>query len=344
MNVFIRVDASIEMGTGHVMRCLTLAHRLEKEGKNIAFICRRAEGDCIDLLGQQGFYVYKLPINKGSLWTYVSEQWEKDAEETIEILRQHYVEMLIIDHYSIDFKWELAIRPFTKEIMIIDDLANRQHDCDILLDQNFYLNMDSRYDGLVPSTAKLLLGPTNALLREEFIEAKKYIKSFKGKIERLFVFFGGSDPTNETEKVLLAIKPIIDHYNLVVDVVVGNSNPNKLKIKRLCNEIEKAHYHCQVNNIAELMTHADLAIGAGGATTWERIFLQLPTIVIAVAENQIEIAKATHQKGVCIYLGLWNEVFIKDIQNAIGEMLNSSIIINKMISNMENFFTGGSIE
>ncbi|MFJ6264932.1 UDP-2,4-diacetamido-2,4,6-trideoxy-beta-L-altropyranose hydrolase [Lysinibacillus xylanilyticus] len=344
MNVFIRVDASYEIGTGHVMRCLTLAHRLKKEGKTIAFICRRAEGNCIDLIEQQGFYVYKLPTCEGSLWTYVSEQWETDAKGTIEILQQHYVKKLIVDHYSIDVKWELAIRPFTKKIMIIDDLANRQHDCDILLDQNFYLNKDARYDGLVPPNATLLLGPNHALLREEFIEAKKYIQPFKGKIERLFVFFGGSDPTNETEKVLLAIKPIIDQYKLIVDVVVGNSNPNKLKIKRLCNEIVKAHYHCQVNNIAELMTQADLAIGAGGATTWERIFLQLPTIVIAVAENQIEIAKATHQKGVCIYLGLYNEIFIKDIQNAIGEMLNSNILINKMISNMENFFTSGSTE
>lgn len=115
MNVLMRVDASYEIGTGHVMRCLTLAHRLEKEGNTIAFICRRAKGDCIDLIEQQGFHVYKLPICEGSLWKYISKRWEVDAKETIEILRGSSVDKLIIDHYSIDFKWEKLMRQYTKK-------------------------------------------------------------------------------------------------------------------------------------------------------------------------------------------------------------------------------------
>ncbi|WP_431811457.1 UDP-2,4-diacetamido-2,4,6-trideoxy-beta-L-altropyranose hydrolase [Lysinibacillus sp. FW12] len=337
MDTFIRVDASVEIGIGHVMRCLTLAHRLKKTEKYVAFICRDAEGQCIRLIEQQGFEVFILPNSEGSLWNFVSDYWKKDAQDTISILKKYNVERLIIDHYSIDIKWEKLVRPFVNEIMVIDDLANRKHDCDILLDQNFYLDMDTRYDGLVPSSAKMLLGPSHALLRDEFIEAKKHIKPFNGRVERLFIFFGGSDPTNETEKVLLAIKSTIEQYKLVVDVVVGNSNPNKLKIKQLCDEIENTHYHCQVNNIAELMAQADLAIGGGGATTWERIFLQLPTIVIAVAENQVEIAEAIHIKGACIYLGLSKKILINDIQNIVDKMLKSNMIINNMISNMKCF-------
>lgn len=286
MDTFIRVDASVEIGTGHVMRCLTLAHRLKKDGQQVAFICRGAEGECITLIEQQGFVVYTLPPCYGSLWNFVTEYWEKDAYETIEILKQYNVKKLIIDHYSIDVKWEHLVRPFVKNIMVIDDLANRKHDCDLLLDQNFYSDMETRYEGLVPSSAKMLLGPSHALLRDEFIEAKKHIKPFNGKVERIFIFFGGSDPTNETEKVLLAIKSIIEQYKLVVDVVVGNSNPNKLKIKQLCDGIENTHYYCQVSNIAELMAQADLAIGGGGATTWERILMKLPSLVIIIAENQ----------------------------------------------------------
>lgn len=338
MDFFIRVDASVEIGTGHVMRCLTLAHRIKKEGGVVAFICRKAQGDCIPLIREQGFDVFELPTIQSPLWEYTTEQWKLDAEQTIDILRNHTVERLIIDHYSIDIKWEKLVRTFTKEIMVIDDLANRSHDCDVLLDQNFYLNMDSRYNDLVPTYTKLLLGPSFALLREEFIDAKSSIKPFSGKIERLFIFFGGSDPTNETEKVLHAIRPLMIKYRLQADIVVGNSNPNKNNIKQLCNAINGINFHCQINNIAELMAQADLAIGAGGSTSWERAFLQLPSIVIAVAENQIEIAKANHFKEICIYLGLWNEVTTKNIKDLIETMLNSSVQINRMICNMKNFF------
>ncbi|MGG2075403.1 UDP-2,4-diacetamido-2,4,6-trideoxy-beta-L-altropyranose hydrolase [Lysinibacillus irui] len=330
MNVFIRVDSSFEIGTGHVMRCLTLAHRLEKQGNTIAFICRSAEGDCIDFIIQQGYHVFKLPTNDGSLWTYVSEQWEKDAKETIEILRKNSVEKLIIDHYSIDIKWENKVRPFTKKIMVIDDLANREHDCDILLDQNYYLNMDNRYKGLVPSTTRLLLGPRYALLREEFIEAKKISKTYDGKIERLFIFFGGSDPTNETEKILNSIMPLIEKYNFEVDVVVGNSNQNKKRIKDISFKHKNINFYCQINNIAEIMAKADLAIGAGGATIWERVFLGLPSIVISIAKNQVEVAKAVANKGAIIYLGFSNEVNGKQVLNILELLNKDSDILTRM--------------
>ncbi|MEO4054184.1 UDP-2,4-diacetamido-2,4,6-trideoxy-beta-L-altropyranose hydrolase [Solibacillus sp. CAU 1738] len=339
MNVFIRVDASVEIGTGHVMRCLTLAHRLKKEGKTVAFICRGTEGDCIELIEQQGFQVYQLSNFQGTLWAYVEEQWEKDAKETIDILCNFKVAQLIIDHYSIDIKWEQLIRPFTEQIMVIDDLANRQHDCDILLDQNFYLNMETRYEALVPLNAKLLLGPTYALLREEFIEEKMHIRPFNGKLERLFIFFGGSDPTNETEKVLFAIKPIIERYKLSVDVVVGNSNPNKLEIKQICDKIENAYYYCQVNNIAQLMAQADLAIGAGGATTWERIFLELPSIVIAVAQNQIEVAKAVASTRAIFYLGTANEVNREQVLTIVEHLYRDTTELIQIKQNCSNLMS-----
>lgn len=243
----------------------------------------------------------------------------------------------MVDHYSLDEKWEKQIRPFTKEVMVIDDLANRPHDCDLLLDQNYYLNMGSRYNGLVPSHAKLLLGPQHVLLREEFKEARKYIKPFNGKVERLFIFFGGSDPTNETEKVLRAIKPLVQKYRLKADVVVGNTNPKKEVIEALCTEITGVSYQGQINNMAELMARADLAIGAGGATTWERIYLQLPSIVITVADNQIEIAKAVHFKQLCFYLTHYSEVCPYMISDFLEYILYSPKCIENSILNMHNF-------
>lgn len=339
MDTFIRVDASVEIGTGHVMRCLTLAHRLKKAEKYVAFICRDTEGQCIKLIEQQGFEVFILPNSEGSLWNFVSNYWEKDAQETINILKKYNVERLIIDHYSIDIKWEKMVRPFVNEIMVIDDLANRKHDCDILLDQNFYLDMDTRYEGLVPSSAKMLLGPSHALLRDEFIEAKKHIKPFNGRVERLFVFFGGSDPTNETERVLKVIIPILEKYDLNVDVVVGDSNLNKNQIKELVLTYDRIHYHCQINNIAELMAKADLAIGAAGATIWERAFLRLPSIVIAVAKNQVEVAKAVSSTGAIMYLGVSNEVIYNQLLINMELLYNDSAELGHMRKCCENLIS-----
>ena len=338
MSIFIRVDASTEIGTGHVIRCLTLANRLKKEGKTVAFICRHAEGDCMELIEQQGFHVYKLPASEGSLWTYVADNWKEDARETINILRHYKVEQLIVDHYSIDIKWEQVVRLFTKEIMVIDDLANRPHDCDELLDQNFYLNKDSRYNGLVPVHTRLLLGPKYALLREEFKEARKIIKSFTGKVERIIVFFGGSDPTNETEKVLRAILPIIHLEKIEVDVVVGNSNPNKMKIREICSTSDQLTYHCQINNIAELMVKADLAIGAGGATTWERIYLHLPTIVIAVANNQVKAAEDLAEINAIVFLGIYNSIREENISSCLRNIISDKVKIEKIIRNISTIY------
>lgn len=337
MYIFIRVDASVEIGTGHVMRCLTYAHQQKNRGNKIAFICRRKNGDCIELIEENGFKVFALPEVKQPLCEYTEKFWETDAEQTIQILKKYVVKQVVIDHYSIEEKWEKKIRPYTKEIMVIDDLANRKHDCDLLLDQNFYLDMNSRYEGLVPKHTKLLLGPKYALLREEFKLARKKVKPFNGKVERLFIFFGGSDPTNETEKVLQAIKPLIEKFELMVDVVVGKSNPNKEKIKELCKSIKGTSYYCQINNISELMLKADLAIGAGGATTWERMYLLLPSIVISVAENQIEIANALHKKGLITYLGHYDKVDRHVLHNQLQYLLLKTDLLLTQRNKIETF-------
>lgn len=339
MRIFIRVDASTEIGTGHVMRCLTYAHEQKKRNNDVEFICRKSNGDCIELIKQNGFKVHMLPEVNESLWKFTKKYWKTDAEQTIEILKKYSVDLIVIDHYSIEEKWEKMIRSFVKEIMVIDDLANRKHDCDTLLDQNYYLDMNHRYEGLVPKHAKLLLGPKFALLRDEFKTAHNMIKPFNGKVERLFIFFGGSDPTNETEKVLRAIKPLIAKYNLSVDVIVGNTNKKRKKIQELCKSINGVNFYCQINNIAELMANADLAIGAGGTTIWERVYLNLPSIVISVANNQDQIAETLHQKGIIYYLGKSSDVTEKMIMEELEKLINNPSLINRIINNCSSFFS-----
>ncbi|WP_180320625.1 UDP-2,4-diacetamido-2,4,6-trideoxy-beta-L-altropyranose hydrolase [Alkalihalobacterium alkalinitrilicum] len=340
MEVFIRVDASIEIGTGHVMRCLTLANELTRKEAKVYFICRQLSRNLCKYIQKKGFNVFSLPApQKGkrlevdpyvthSHWLGVN--WRTDAKQTKKILvNQKVVDWLIIDHYAIDKKWEEEFRPYVKKIMVIDDLADRAHDCDILLDQNLYVNMESRYEGLLPESCIKLLGPKYALLRPEFQKVRKQLKTRDGKVRRILIFFGGTDPSNETMKALEAIK-LLNRNDIIVDIVVGSPNPNKEQVKQIAYQMPNVYYYCQIDNIAELMAQADLAIGAGGSTTWERCFLGLPTITIITAFNQVEVITAAETKGIVINLGKAIEIQSKDIAIKLEELIREPSIIKKL--------------
>lgn len=303
------------------MRCLTLADYLRRQGGSVSFISRELSGNLCHLTEQKGFTIHRLPSSSDRSselrknlahgeWLDVDSQ--TDAEETKAILRQcdQPIAWLIIDHYALDHLWETQMRFFAKNIMVIDDIADRHHECDVLLDQNLYQDMETRYDGLVPVHCRKLLGPAFALLRSEFVEARKKMRLRDGSVKRILVCFGGSDPTNETEKTLDAIR-LLDRSDIFVDVVVGMANPYKDRIKALCASLPNTRYYCQIDNIAEMLNNADLTIGAGGATTWERYFLSVPALVISVAENQIGIARAA--AGAIRYLGPSDSVTAHEI-------------------------------
>lgn len=322
MLAVIRADASTSIGSGHVMRCLTLAHRLKKEkNAKVVFVMRVLPGNLIGVVEKQGFEVLKLPpanqkysLNGYSLWLTVP--MEVDARQTIDLLQPYLQEhgcdvadRLIVDSYALDEQWELMLRPYCGEIMVIDDLANRKHDCDILLDQNFYLNKDVRYAGLVPEHCKMLLGSEHALLREEFYEAKKHLRKRDGNIKNILVFYGGSDLTNETEKAIKALVQLHDEgYNFTADIITGLSNSRREKIEKICSKYHFFHYYCQVGNMAEFMNKADLMLGAGGSTTWERLYMELPALVTAVADNQVKCCEECGKAGLIDYAGPANFV------------------------------------
>lgn len=328
MNVVFRVDSSVTIGTGHVMRCLTLAKQLKQRNINIYFIYRNLDGNLIDFIKNQNFTVYTLPkieliqIYNNNPFEWYKENWQKDASETLDIIRQHSfpIDLLIIDHYGLDEKWENIVKPFVKKLMVIDDLANRKHNCDVLLDQNLYINYQGRYKYLIPPHCKQLLGPNYVLLREEFIEAHYRNRIRNGEIQNILVFFGGTDPTNETEKALNALRFLND--NIKVNVVVGSSNKRKEAIHKYCNQFPNFFFHCQISNMAELMNEADLAIGAGGTTTWERCYLGLPSISVVVADNQLEVNNAVSKFGATINLGWSQQVTSNKILNTVIDLIN----------------------
>ena len=336
MLAVIRADASTSIGSGHVMRCLTLAQGLCKEqNAKVVFIMRRLSGNLIDVVQKQGFDVLVLSpagqdykLNGYGLWLTVP--MEVDAQQTIDLLQGYLqehsyevVDRLIVDSYALDERWEQALRPYCREIMVIDDLANRRHDCHILLDQNFYLNKDVRYAGLVPEHCKMLLGPEHALLREEFYEAKKHLRKRDGNIKNILVFYGGSDLTNETEKAIKALVQLHDEgYSFTADIITGVSNSRREKIEKICSKYHFFHYYCQVSNMAEFMNKADLMLGAGGSTTWERLYMELPALVTAVAENQIQGCRDCSQAGIIEYLGINDDVRVDTILEALHKKLD----------------------
>ena len=326
INVLIRADASHDIGTGHIMRCITLAKALKKQSVDVTFVSRHLPENLQDSLESEGFTVkllsYSLDQNIDELqhahWLGASQL--QDAQATAEIITNEIFDWVVTDSYALDYRWHQAIRPYTKKIMVIDDIADRKHDCDLLLDQNYYLDMESRYTDKVPADCQLLTGPKYALLREEFSELRKFATIRSGDVKQILVNFGGIDPENYTAKVIKALANI-NKYKFDVDVVIGTQHPQKNQIQQLCSQLGY-ELHIQTNKMAELMLEADLAIGAGGSTTWERCCLGLPSITIPIAENQEELVINIAEVGVIYYPKIKGD-FKSEIETHINALLGN---------------------
>ena len=288
MNVIFRVDSSTQMGVGHLMRCLTLADELQKKNHKITFICRELQGSVVNLikhklirlLGNDDFQSNDLYLD------LLGATQEQDAEQVIRVMPEN-TDLLIVDNYALDEFWHKKLRQYTDKIMVIDDLADKQFDCDILLNQNLGSQVKD-YQGKVLNDWELLLGCDYTLLRPEFkelrtqaLEKRKYTK----KIENILVSMGGSDVNNITYDVL---KQLDSKLNVVV--VLGALSPHNEMIKDYAID-KNIEVIVNANNMAELMLNADLAIGASGSTNWERLCLGLPSLIFTVAKNQIKFSK-----------------------------------------------------
>lgn len=315
MRIAFRTDASSQIGTGHFMRCFTLASEIKKQGADICFVSRNLPLHLREMVITKGIELISLSAHDDeesidelahASWLGVSQ--EQDAQETVKSLSGQVYDWMVVDHYALDVRWESIVRPNVKKIMAIDDLADRHHDCDILLDQNYYADMQTRYNGKVPSHSQLLLGPNYALLREEFRALREQIKVRNGMVKKVLVFFGGVDENNYTFQAIEALAEL--NAGLQVDVVIGAQHPFKEMIEYACT---KHGYVCHVQTpyIAKLMADADLAIGAGGSASWERCCLGLPSLLVSLADNQIAIAKELSSIGGCTYIGNRDEVSLK---------------------------------
>lgn len=299
MRIAFRADASITIGSGHVMRCLSLADRLRAGGAETCFVCRPLPGHMGELIARRGHTLRWLPDMRSGPDQPMSEA--EDAAHTLDLLaKEGRWDWVVVDHYGLTAAWERSMRAVAARILVIDDLADRAHDCDLLLDQN--LQEPDRYRRLVPEGCQLLLGPYYALLRPQFAARRQRLQRRDGRVRRVLVFFGGTDPSGETLKALSALRQIGDHA-LSIDVVLGQAAPHHASVEAACREMPCCTLHCQVEDMADLMAAADLCIGAGGSSSWERCCLGLPAIVLAPADNQVALSEVLAQAGAQRYVG-----------------------------------------
>lgn len=312
MKVVFRADASPDIGHGHVMRCLALADALRVRGAQCMFVCRRGGDAAAAAISAAGFALRVIDVGDGDPCT--------DAAVTSAVLAgDSATEWLVVDHYRLGAAWESALSGQVGAVMAIDDLADRPHVCQLLLDQNWHDDPAARYAGLLPPDCETLFGPGWALLRAEFAAARSTRQLRNDPSHRVLVCFGGGDARNATGQVLQALKPRASQFEL--DVVVGAGNPHQQALRDFCHGLPGADLTIGASDVASRMAAADLFIGAGGTMTWERACLGLPGITIAIADNQLALSRRLAAAGEGIDLGSLSPDALARLPAAVETML-----------------------
>ena len=313
------------MGAGHMSRCTTLATSLKRRGCHITFVCARGSAAYFPQMLEAADAVIELAHAPGDGNAWLSVPPAIDAAATVAAIADTPIDWLVVDHYGIDHIWEREVHEHVARLMVIDDLADRPHVCDVLLDQNLRPDGDAAYHGLVPSGATLLQGPRYALLREEFTRPRPH--RIRSDVDRILVSFGGVDGANGTSTALTALAGY--GASTAVDVVIGAQHPARDAVIDSC---AAAGYTCHVQTtaIADLMDAADLAIGAGGASSWERCIVGLPTIALVMADNQSIIAQELAARGAAVNLGDHRSVGPADIAGVVARLHSSRAELSAM--------------
>ena len=304
--ITFRADASVAIGTGHIMRCLTLADALTAQGATVRFACSSATPTVVPRLRQSAY-----PID----------------------IQPQSGDLLVVDHYGLDRDYERQARPHYRRIMVIDDLPHRAHDCDLLLDQT-YGRMAPDWQPLLPAHARILAGTSYLLLRPEFVRTVPPRETLRS----ILVTLGGTDPDNVTSMVLDGIAR--SGFSGEIHVVMGEQSPHLAAVSDQIDRLPQAHLHVNAAHMAELMAQADLAIGAGGTTAWERCRLGLPTILLQIADNQRDVITALSTAGAAITCALTADA----IAAAVGRIMNTPDLLPQLSANASRICPHDSTE
>ena len=304
--VAFRVDSSPTIGSGHLRRCLALAEFVRSTGRRCCFISRAHPGNLNAQVVEAGHELIELPAAAGddvdgegyAAWLGVPE--EADAALSKSAIAGRDIAAMIVDHYALGRAWEERLRPHCAMLLAIDDLANRTHSVDILVDVT-PISDPSRYDALVTPQTRLLLGPRFAILRPEFRQARATLATRSGEIGRIFITFGAIDSQNWTEAAVAAVRGAMGR-GIMIDVAISSSAPHAGRLREIASTDELLSLHFDTSDVAKLMAAADLGIGAGGTTSWERACLGLASILTPIADNQRDPTAAICAAGCALAL------------------------------------------
>ena len=286
-----------------MVRCLTLADLLHAKGWESVFFCRNHKGNSSSLIRDHGYQVILMDLVQGA-WSggvdheaWVGDSQCGDAREVIANVKRLGLsaDWLVVDHYGLDFRWERMLGEIFHNILVVDDLADRPHDCDILLDQNLPIDPVGRYEKLLPKSTQVLLGPRYALLNPAYALTRTRVRKQAGKVKNVLISLGGTDPGNLTAAVIDSILAVSDHHGygcIHLNVVIGPGFSGWAKKRQKYFYYKSITFHENVKILAFLMADADLMVGTAGTTTWERMTLNLPSITLVVAKNQRENGQA----------------------------------------------------
>jgi UDP-2,4-diacetamido-2,4,6-trideoxy-beta-L-altropyranose hydrolase len=292
-----RADGGPQLGGGHIARCLTLADELRKRGWTCAFAVSDETAVTLPGLAKAGHAVLTLPavLAPETEAATLAAHWRDGAD------------LLVVDHYKRDSGFEAPCRPWAKKIVVFDDLADRPHDCDLLLDPTLG-RKSAQYRGAVSATCIMLLGPEYALLRPEFAAARPTTLARRQtpELRRVLISFGSTDPVDASGACLDVFKQY--GFDVAVDVVLGAAAPRLERVRKQVAALPRAKLHVETQEMAKLMAEADWALGAAGATSWERCCLGLPAFVSILAPNQVTIASALAAAGAVRVAGPWHPV------------------------------------
>jgi UDP-2,4-diacetamido-2,4,6-trideoxy-beta-L-altropyranose hydrolase len=304
----IRTDSSTEIGSGHVMRTLTVAEALRKRGAVCHFVCRQLERNIAHKVTAAGFELtllsaptepFKPAADTPAHAPWVQVDWQQDATETASVLNTFDADWVILDHYGLDARWSRCISDKPVGKIVIDDLADRIQDADILLDQGIARTAKD-YAGKVDPSCHLLCGMSFALLRPVFAAQRR--ASIDARLNsqdgRLLISLGGYDRENRTEAILRQITHDKPPRISQIDVVMGSLAPHRTAVQECCEAMPiPTSLHIDTSDMVGLMSKADLAVGGAGVTAIERCVMGLPTLTVVQADNQIAQARLLHESG-----------------------------------------------
>ena len=331
--VVIRADANWNLGGGHVTRCLSLANGLWSQGWRCVFVgCDETE-ITVPALGASEHDFLALPHSESNEIDWLRRCWPEG------------VALLIVDHYGLDAQFESGCQPWAERVLVIDDLANRPHACDMLLDQT--LGRDpAAYQSLVPPSCRLLLGPEYALLRQTFTEVRSdalHNRRTSEGVSRIQVSLGATDPDNITSTVLRGIAA--SGHLAQVDVLLSAASPNIQAVEAMAAEMgQQVTVHSWISNMAMLLAETDLVIGAGGSSSWERCLLGVPALVITTADNQHLVAEELDKAGAVQWLGHGSAVEAAQVASALNQIAGDRELWRRMSDAASQICQGHGVE